>query len=44
MAGYKINTQKLVVFLYASSELEEKESREKQPYLQLHQEELSTWE
>ena len=31
VAGYKINIQKLVAFLYANNELTERETREKNP-------------
>ena len=37
VAGYKINIQKLVAFLYADNELTEREILKKQPYSHLLQ-------
>ena len=42
VAGYKINAQKSLAFLYTNDEKSERER--KQPYLQLHQKEQNTWE
>ena len=38
VAGYKINTQKSVAFLYTNDEISERESKKKQPHLKSHQE------